>query len=136
MKELVLRTALVRVAPSPIHGLGVFAEENIRGGSLVAEYIGHIITIEAGVRLVANGKGQFLFGLRSGMVLDGSVSWNTPAKFINHSCRGNCLTFAKEDRVLVYALLNIRQGVELTYNYGPGYFDRFILPRGCNCPEC
>ena len=59
----------------------------------------------------------FLFELDDGRVIDARVRGNA-ARWINHSCTPNCVTFEDEDgRVFIQARRTIEPGEELTYDY-------------------
>ena len=40
------------------------------------------------------------------------------------------------DHIFIYAFKNIKEGEELTYNYGEEFFDEHIKPKGCKCRKC
>ncbi len=113
---------------SPIHGNGVFAEEPIKKGERIVRYKGKLRTHEEVDReygeLEENGH-TFLFTLNDDYVIDANVSANV-ACWINHSCDPNCEAVVEEndkgkshkDKVYIEAIRDIKQGEELTYNYG------------------
>lgn len=112
-------------------GLGLFTEKAIRRGDFVIEYTGELIPNSATERM----KGRYLFQVNSRWTVDGAGRENI-SRYINHSCRPNCEAFIKRSRILIYARRNIAAGEELCYDYGKEYFEEFILPEGCRCPEC
>lgn len=75
---------------SNIHELGLFAEEQIRKGEMVIEYIGDLIsnceTDRREREYRASGIGStYMFRINRRSVVDGTVNGNL-SKFINHSC--------------------------------------------------
>ncbi len=112
-------------------GLGLFARQSIRRGSLVVEYTGQLLPADEAYRR----GGRYLFEVNSKWIVDGSGRENI-SRYINHSCRPNCEPRTRGMRILIYALRNIRAGEELTYDYGKEYFDELIKPVGCKCAQC
>lgn len=115
------------------HGLGLFTTAPIKKGAFIIEYVGDIITEEE-----ANKRGgQYLFEIDSKWTIDGKSRKNT-ARYINHSCRPNCETDTKErlKKVLVFAKRNIKEGEELSYDYGKAFWNDYIKPKGCRCDKC
>ncbi|OWY94418.1 Variant-silencing SET protein [Phytophthora megakarya] len=117
-------------------GQGVFALEDIEAGVIVCEYIGEIIgeaerqhRRKLGGRqfLMAYGEGRFRF-IDAGYL--GNIS-----RFCNHSCQPNSRaeqwTVKGVYRIAIVALLHIKTGEEITFDYGPDYlFER------CRCSSC
>ena len=109
------------VAPSSIHGLGLFAGENIEWGRRLVEYQGQRISQEEVQR-----RQQFydsigftcLMPLSDGQGIDGLVGGNE-SRFINHSSQPNIGALREEDgRIIFYSLDDIEEGEELTFDYG------------------
>lgn len=120
----VMRTSpLIEVRNSKIHGRGVFAIKPIRKGTRVIEYLGERIThAEADRRYEdhdPNDNHTFLFVAARNVVIDGASGGNA-ARFINHSCDGNCESEIAEKRVFIRAVRNIAPGEELGYDYEIG----------------
>ena len=132
---------------SPIHGNGVFADEPIKKGERIVRYKGKLRTHEDVDReygeLEENGH-TFLFTLNDDYVIDANVSGNV-ARWINHSCAPNCEAVVEEnakgkshkDKVYIEAIRDIKQGEELTYNYGIVLEERHTAKLkklwGCRC---
>lgn len=112
-------------------GLGLFADEDIQKGDFVIEYTGEIINRAESDRR----GGKYLFELSKNRVVDGKERGNI-ARYINHGCRPNCETEVVGSRIFVYARKNIKQGEELSYDYGKEYVDDHIKPYGCKCGHC
>jgi len=122
------------VAPSGIHGQGVFARVPILAGERIMEYVGERISkAESLVRCEAGNP--FIFDLDEEWDIDGSVDWN-PARFVNHSCSPNCEVECIEGRLWMSALCPIAAGEELTYNYGYEFTEYREHPCGCGASNC
>jgi hypothetical protein len=109
------------VRDSGIHGRGVFAKEKIRKGKAIVEYKGQRTSYDKAVTRPdsdpRDSAHTFLFELDDGRVIDAGVRGNA-ARWINHSCDPNCVTFEDEDgRVFIEAKRKIRRGEELCYDY-------------------
>jgi SET domain-containing protein len=106
--------------PSPIQGTGVFATRDIRKGTRIVEYLGERISWRTADKRYDDGKmgrhHTFLFTVDEKTCIDGAVKGND-ARFINHSCDGNCETINDRKRIFVEARRNIARGEELTYDY-------------------
>ena len=114
-------------------GLGLFAGEDIPRGAKVIEYTGEQLSHDE-----ANRRGgQYLFILNKKTVLDGKKREHT-ARYINHSCKPNCYPMTDEDEqhVYIYTRRAIKQGEELTYNYGKDFYTQIIKSKGCRCSAC
>ena len=120
----------LRVARSRT-GRGIFAEQDIPRGTCILEYIGRPLTH---AQQLAN-KGKYYFWTGRNSMIDGNIPANT-ARFINHSCVPNCEVDLKNRRIYIFAKRNIRKDEELNYDYGDGYFDMHLKPKGCLCSKC
>jgi SET domain-containing protein len=112
-----------------ISGLGLFAQEPIKKGEMIVEYIGNILTAEEAEKRVTS---QYLFEINKHKTIDGTPRWNT-ARYCNHSCDPNAESDVKKGRVLVLAVKNIKEGEEITYDYGEEFVLEHIAPHGCRC---
>lgn len=111
-------------------GLGLFAQKSIEKGEFVIEYYGPLLDDPE-----ADAKGgKYLFAIDKRWTIDGSSRKNK-ARYINHACRPNCEVEIEGKRIFVFAKKNISSGEEITYHYGKDYFDGFIKPYGCRCPQ-
>jgi SET domain-containing protein len=114
-----------------MNGLGLFTMLAIKKNAFIIEYTGELLTAkEADER-----GGQYLFELNSRWTLDGRTRKNL-ARYINHSCRPNCETDVKGKRVLITAKRAIKEGEELSYDYGKSFWNEWIKPKGCRCEKC
>jgi len=109
-------------------GLGLFAENDIPKDDFIIEYKGPLLTDEE----AEEKGGLYLFDVTdTPFTIDGSGRENT-ARYINHSCKPNCVPYADGKRIVIYAKKNIKAGEELTYNYGKEY----MKDLNCKCPHC
>ena len=119
--KAVPRKEKLQVRSSPIHGKGVFARVALKKGGLVLEYLGAIIDWPEALRRHPHDPAQpnhtFYFALDDeDGVIDGNDGGNR-ARWINHSCKPNCESETKGQRVWVRALRDIAAGQELNYDY-------------------
>jgi uncharacterized protein len=117
---------LCEVRGSSIHGRGVYATRDITADERIIEYVGELIDKdESGMRgtvqherSMRNGDAAvYIFNLTDKYDLDGNVPWNT-ARLINHSCEPNCEAWMTGKRIFIHALRDIKEGEELTFDYG------------------
>ncbi len=131
------------VRDSKIHGTGVFAEEDIKKGTKIMQYLGEKISKEEGTKReleqlkgAKHGAGQvYLFELDENFDIDGDVPYND-ARFVNHSCDPNCEVDIKNGEIWYVALRDIKKGEELSIDYGFDleYFAQYICE--CGAPNC
>lgn len=112
-------------------GLGLFAARDIPKDTKIIEYTGNRILSSDLEKL----KGKYLFTLNKRYTIDGSPRDNT-ARYANHSCRPNAYTEIIRGKIWIIAKRNIKEGEEITYDYGKDYFEDFIKPKGCKCVKC
>lgn len=138
-------SAWVRVRNSKIHGKGVFATKRIPKGKRVIEYLGERIShAEADARYEdhdPNDNHTFLFIVDKKIVIDAGVGGNA-ARFINHSCEGNCESVIEDRRVFIETTRVVEKGEELGYDYeigrepdDPPNVDEIYACR-CGTPSC
>jgi SET domain-containing protein len=126
-----MKKPLVHIKKSKT-GMGLFAGHDIKKGTKIIEYIGEIITPEEADKR----GGQYLFEVNSKKTIDGSPRYNK-ARYINHECgQGNCDAIDVRGHIFIYAYRNLKEGEELTYNYGSEFFEEHIKPKGCLCRKC
>ncbi len=120
------------LARSPYGGLGLYAAVPFGRGAFVIEYTGERISnAEADRR-----GGRYLFEVDERWTIDGRGRGNL-ARYINHSCRPNCVAEVVEGRIFLFAKRAIAAGEELTYDYGEEYLsDPATMPNGCHCEVC
>jgi hypothetical protein len=135
----------IEVRGSKVHGYGCFAKQFIPKGTRISEYLGERISHkEADERYEGadvNDNHTFLFIADRKTVIDATRKGNE-ARFINHSCDGNCESDTEKGRVFIDAIKDIKKGEELGYDYQIGR-DRADPPNvdeiyACRCgsPKC
>jgi uncharacterized protein len=128
------RDACYRIGRSAT-GLGLFATTAIKRGAFIVEYSGpRIPTREAKARERASGT-RYMFEINSRWTVDGSPRSNI-GRYANHSCQPNAESAIWKGKVILRAIKPITPGEEITYDYGPDYFELFIKPNGCRCAKC
>lgn len=125
---------MIRIAPSPIHGLGGFASAPLPRDARVVEYLGEKIARGESVRRCESGN-QFVFALDNEFDLDGDVPWN-PARFLNHSCAPNCEAVCQDGHIWIVASRDISPGEEITFNYSYDLENYRDHPCHCGAPGC
>lgn len=109
-------------------GQGLFAGEDIKKGELIIEYVGKILTDE---EVKKDSGNRYIFSVGKNYNVDGSPKWNL-ARYCNHSCDGNAESEIKKKRIFMRAIKNIKEGEEITYDYGEEYVKEFLLDK-CQC---
>jgi SET domain-containing protein len=141
----IVKSPLVEVRDSDVHGRGVFALANIRKGTRILEYLGDRVSHEAADKRYEdhdeNDNHTFLFIVDKNTVIDAAVGGND-ARFINHQCSGNCESVIVNRRVFIDATRDIAAGAELGYDYeigrdkdDPPNVDEIYACR-CGSPKC
>ncbi|HVM68999.1 MAG TPA: SET domain-containing protein-lysine N-methyltransferase [Gaiellaceae bacterium] len=134
-----------RLRRSRVHGKGLFATRAIKKGAPIIEYIGERIShAEADRRHSKKDEDDghtFLFTVDAKTVIDAGVGGNV-ARYINHSCDGNCEVIIDEGRLFVESIRAIAPGEELAYDYNigrspddPPNVDQIFACR-CGAPNC
>ncbi len=105
---------------SDIQGTGAFAIRNIKKGTRIIEYLGQRISWRTADKRYDDDKMRrhhtFLFTVDDRIVIDGAVQGNE-ARFLNHSCDGNCEAVTDRKRIFIEARRSIKAGDELLYDY-------------------
>ena len=133
------------VRSSKIQGKGAFAIRNIRKGTRLIEYLGQRISWRTADKRYDDEKMSrhhtFLFTVDDKTVIDAAVDGND-ARFLNHSCDGNCEAITDRKRIFIEARRNIKTGDELLYDYQYERTDdhteedeKFYACR-CGSPKC
>lgn len=111
-----------KVLPSKIHGLGLFANENIKKGSVIWKFTpGFDIKFTKGeIKKLPKQAKDFLevygwLSKKSGKICLSSDN----GKYFNHSASPNCLSkyYENEEEVITKAIKDIKKGEEITDNY-------------------
>ena len=133
------------VRRSKVHGNGCFARRDIPKGTRVIEYLGDRISHKEADRRYENAdvndNHTFLFIADRRTVIDATKGGNE-ARWINHSCDGNCESEIEKSRVFIDARRDIEKGEELGYDYqigrdknDPPNVDEIYACR-CGSPKC
>ena len=133
-KSKIAETKWLAFNESPIHGLGGFAKSDIPVGSRVIEYLGEKISKQESLQRCEQNN-EYVFMLSEREDLDGNVEWN-PARFINHSCSPNCEALLENERIWIVSVCDIKQGDEITFNYGFDLEDYRDYPCHCGSSNC
>ena len=112
-------------------GLGLFADEPIKKGETIIEYVGNILTQKEADEKSSN---QYLFEISRNKTIDGYPRYNL-ARYVNHACREatNSESDVKKGRVFIIATKGIKEGDEILYDYGEEFALEHIAPHGCRC---
>ena len=135
----------IEVREPEIHGTGVVARIKVPKGKKVIEYVGEKSTKKESERrsiaLIEKNQGSqtdgavYIFEVNKRHDIDGNIPENT-ARFINHSCEPNCEPDVIKNRVWLISTRKIKEGEELSYNYGfdlDGYEDHECK---CGAKKC
>lgn len=136
----------IRVSRSGIHNKGVFAAKDIPKGTKVIEYVGEKITkavsdkradrdIDLNKENPDENGAVYIFELNKRYDIDGNVPYNT-AKYINHSCNPNCETDIIRGKIWIIAIKDIKNGEEITYDYGYDLDNWEDHPCKCGSDNC
>ena len=126
MPEEVTRNKFCEVRGSSIHEKGVFALRDISEDVKIVEYVGERISKDEaesrGHELAekskkTGGASVYIFTLNKKFDLDGDIPENM-ARFINHSCEPNCEAQIHKNRIWIRSIDDIKEGDELTFDYG------------------
>ena len=111
-----------KIKPSPLHGIGLFAEEKIKKGTKIWRFSKGLdtqITPTAFEKLSDYERNFILFhGFFSKKTRQYHLSFDN-IRFMNHSDKGN-VTIDRKSRDIEYSLIakkDIKNGAELTQNY-------------------
>ncbi len=139
-----MANSLCKVDFSSIHARGLFAITDIEADTQVIQYLGEKISKKESSRRAieweekARKKGEglvYIFEINKKWDLDGRVGEN-PARYINHSCDGNCEAVNIDDEIWIVARKAIKEGEELTYDYGYDMEHFMDHPCVCNSSNC
>jgi SET domain-containing protein len=137
---------MIEVRNSPIHGSGVFALREIPRGTTIIEYTGERISWDEADRREEkkdpDDTHTMLFTVNKKVVID-ATRRGSDARYINHSCWGNCNSYIEDDRVYIQSRRKILPGEELAYDYklqmdGEKITKKLRKQYACRCgsPKC
>ncbi len=111
-----------RIQNSKIQGTGLFAKRVIPRGTRIMTYEGLRVSKADLLNDLANGLTNMIYvmNLNETMVVDGERGGND-ARFINHSCEPNCEVLFFNETPYIYALQEIPQAEELSFDYKLGF---------------
>ena len=118
------------IGQSTVHGIGLYAGEDIKKGEYIGEYLGAKLNWKqaerSGLYLLLNGY-SYLFDMTGDQTVDSMVLGNK-MRFINSiagkwNCAPKVLMCNTEHRMALYATRDISGGEELSFNYGEKFFD-------------
>ncbi|KAM7278424.1 hypothetical protein ACFE04_005558 [Oxalis oulophora] len=119
-------------------GAGIVADEDIREGEFIIEYVGEVIDDKICAERLWNMKHRgetnfYLCEIKWDMVIDATYKGNK-SRYINHSCSPNTQMqkwrIDGETRIGIFASRNIKKGEHLTYDY---QFVQFGADQVCHC---
>ncbi|XP_012450214.1 histone-lysine N-methyltransferase ASHH3 isoform X1 [Gossypium raimondii] len=119
-------------------GEGIVADEDIKHGEFVIEYVGEVIDDKTCEERLWNMKHRgetnfYLCEINRDMVIDATYKGNK-SRYINHSCCPNTemqkWIIDGETRIGIFAMRDIKKGEHLTYDY---QFVQFGADQDCHC---
>ena len=102
--------AFVFVAPSPIHGKGLFAARTIPKGTLIGRLEG----------VPARRDGTYVLWYTDDEGNEVGLRGTNALRYVNHASRPNAIFYGLE----LSSLRRIRKGEEITHDYGPAWEGR------------
>ena len=124
----------LKVGPSPIDGLGVFAGEPIPARRKIGELRGEAISVREARRRAKGRERIHIVEVSETRAVDATASQDA-LRNINHGCAPNAQLRIKQGRVEFYALRDIEPGEELTCDYGESHHEGRLACR-CGAPNC
>lgn len=124
----------LRVGPSAIDGLGVFAAEAIAGARKIGEIRGESISVDVARIRATRSERIMIVELSPRRAIDFSKSAD-PMRYTNHSCSPNARLDIGQGRVEFYALRAIAPGEEITVHYGETHHQGRLACR-CGASAC
>ena len=112
----------------------LFAAQDIKKDTRIIRYNGEKISKAESDRRATNGN-VYIFQFNHRYDIDGKTLQNK-ARYSNHSCNPNCETLKTQRSIWIVALRDIKEGEELTYNYGYGLDEYEKYPCTCGAEHC
>ncbi|XP_009891995.1 PREDICTED: histone-lysine N-methyltransferase, H3 lysine-36 and H4 lysine-20 specific [Charadrius vociferus] len=134
----------VQIFRTLARGWGLQAKTDIRKGEFVNEYVGELIDEEecrARIRYAQEHDitNFYMLTLDKDRFIDAGPKGNY-ARFMNHCCQPNCETqkwcVNGDTRVGLFAIVNIKAGTELTFNYNLECLGNGKTVCKCGAPNC
>ena len=122
----------VVVKPSSIHGWGLFAARDFKGGQRILERRQREITPENPLREALGEKAYHCDYLAGGKVV--LLGW--PERHLNHCCEPNACVRQIGDTHCICARRDIRTGQEITEDYCINSRGDTVWTCNCGSPQC
>uniref|UniRef100_A0A673ZJL8 Histone-lysine N-methyltransferase, H3 lysine-36 specific n=2 Tax=Salmo trutta TaxID=8032 RepID=A0A673ZJL8_SALTR len=125
-------------------GWGLRGVSDIKKGAFVNEYVGEVIDEEECRARIKHAQENdicnfYMLTLDKDRIIDAGPKGNQ-ARFMNHCCQPNCetqkWTVNGDTRVGLFALEDIPEGVELTFNYNLECLGNGKTVCKCGAPNC
>ncbi len=127
------------VKKSKINGKGIFSKIQFDRGVRITEYIGKR---KKWKKLnIPKRNRVWLMGINDDLVIDGNEGGNI-ARYINHSCKPNCIAVLIGKRVFIETVRKIEINEEITIDYGlelghkPTSEDYILFQCNCRDSKC
>ena len=108
--------------------------EEIPARKKIGDLGGDIISLKEARKRAKETKRVAMVEFGDGRALDASISSNE-LRYVNHSCRPNTYMRVCYSRVEFFTLSSIKEGEELTCNYGETHHDGKLKCR-CGATRC
>jgi SET domain-containing protein len=124
MTTIAIDRDFTTVKTSEVHGRGLFAKRMIPKGTRILEYAGERVLKANLAQDLVSGLTSLVYvmNLNETQAVDGERGGND-ARFINHSCDPNCEVLYFNDTPYIYAMQEIPEGDELSFDYKYGSED-------------
>ncbi len=121
MNTIAIDRDFIVIENSQVHGRGVFAKRAIPKGTRIFEYTGERVLKANLAQDLVNGLTSLIYvmNLNETLAIDGERGGND-ARFINHSCDPNCEVLYFNETPYIYAIQEIHEGDELSFDYKYG----------------
>ncbi len=116
-------------------GLGLFATADIPSGKLLIEYTGTRIPTREAREIDRRRANKYLFEIDNRWTIDGKARTNI-ARYVNHSCDPSTEAESNRGRMMFRTVRRIRDGEEITIDYGEEHMELYFGPSGCRCDTC
>jgi SET domain-containing protein len=124
----------LRVGPSEIDGLGVYALDPIPARRKSGEMRGEVISVREARRRVQGRRRIHVVEVSERSAIDATDS-DCALRHINHSCAPNAVLRIRQGRAEFYAMRDIAPGEELSCDYGESHHEGRLRCR-CGAPHC
>ncbi|OWQ83074.1 SET domain-containing protein-lysine N-methyltransferase [Roseateles aquatilis] len=122
------------VGPSPIDGLGVFADEAIPARRKIGEMRGEVVPVREARRRIEGRRRIHVVEVSNKTAIDATKS-DCALRHVNHSCSPNAVLRIRQGRAEFYAMRDIDTGEEIVADYGESHHEGRLRCR-CGAPNC